>query len=61
MIGQRERLGDVATGRQKTMIAQNQHRVIANALLQPLALVQVERDALVIMVAEPVVEAHRPL
>ena len=61
MIGQRERLGDVAAGGQQAVVAQYQHRMLGDVVLQTLALVHLQRDALVIMVAEAVVEAHRPL
>src|SRR5205807_10123253 len=61
MIGRRERLGDVAPGREEAVVAQHEHWMVADAALQPLALVHVERDTFVNMVAEAVVEAHRPL
>src|SRR5207237_8495443 len=61
MIGRRERLGDVAPGREEAVVAQHEHWMVADAALQPLALVHVERDTFVIMVAAAVVEAHGPL
>ena len=61
MVSKRKGLGNIAPGRQQAVVAQNQHRMIGDRLLQAFALVHVERDALVIVVAEPVVEPHRPL
>ena len=45
--GERERLGDIAAGRQQAVIAQHQNRMVPDALLQPRTLVEVERNALV--------------
>ena len=63
MIGQRERLGEhrcgSPTGRGCAAPAPDAGR---SRLLQPGALVKIERDsALLIVIAEPVVEPHRPL
>ena len=43
------------------MIAQNHHELVAEIGDQPLALIQIERDAFVVMIGEAIGELHRPL
>src|SRR5260370_3838 len=61
IIGRRNRVGDIAADGQQTVVAQAQYRLWANVPLQPLPLVEIERDALVVVVGKAAIEAQRPL
>src|SRR5262249_46854506 len=50
-----------AAGRQQAVMAQDHRVVLAEVAHQPLALVEIERDAFVVVVAEAAEEVHRHL
>ncbi|SKZ66481.1 Uncharacterised protein [Mycobacteroides abscessus subsp. abscessus] len=56
-----ERLSRSTTHRQQTVIAQDQRGMIADVGNQPLLFVEVQRHALVVVIANSVVELHRDL
>ena len=58
---QLEGLGDRAAAGEHAVIAQNHDELVAEVGDQALALVEIERDALVVMVGEAIGELHRPL
>src|SRR5690606_20644241 len=61
IVEQAERLGDAAARGQEAMIAQDHHPPIAEIGDQTLALLVVEREALIIVVGDAIVELEAAL
>ncbi|MCY1434108.1 hypothetical protein D9M71_501540 [compost metagenome] len=61
VIHAQERLADGLAHGQQTMVAQHQHRLVAEVSHQALLLVHVQRHALVVVVSDLAVELHGDL
>ena len=61
VVHAQERLPHGFADGQQAMVAQHQHRLVAQVLHQPLLLAHVQRHALIVVVSDPTVELHGDL